>query len=190
MFLYWLFAYFLGNMMTGFLVVRLIGKDDIRKQGSGNVGARNAGRILGKKGFILTFLGDALKGALIVLIARYFGFADEILLVGIALAILGHIKPILLGFQGGKGISTFIGAMITFEPLLIPIIIAGFLVIYLFIKSFTFAGLGSFVLIPIALYYLHYSNTSCFITIGILIILYFAHRENIKERLSKHERKS
>lgn len=190
MLLYFLLAYFLGNIMTGFLVVRLLGKDDIRKQGSGNVGARNAGRVLGRKAFILTFLGDAVKGGLVILIARYFGFADEIQLTGLALAILGHIKPILLRFQGGKGISTFIGGIITLEPYLIPIIILGFLIIYLFIRSFTFAGLGSFLFIPITQYFLKYSYISCLMTMVIISILYFVHRENIKERLSKHERKS
>lgn len=175
--------------MTGLLVVRIFGKEDIRQHGSGNIGARNAGRILGKKGFILTFFGDALKGAFVILVAVHYAFHDEIQLIGLALAVLGHIKPILLRFQGGKGISTFIGGMITFEPFAIPVIIIGFLVIYVFVRSFTFAGLGSFLLLPIMLYFLEYSSKSCLIILAILIILYFAHSENIKERLNKYERK-
>ncbi len=176
--------------MTGYFIVKLFGKEDIRQQGSGNVGARNAGRILGKKGFVLTFLGDALKGGLVILVAKNFEFTDEITLLGLALAILGHILPILLRFQGGKGISTFIGGIITFEPFAIPVIIIGFLVIYLFVKSFTFAGLGSFLLLPVMLYFLKYSSISILIIVLITIVLYFAHSENIKERLNKHERKS
>lgn len=188
MVLYFIFAYLIGNIMTGFLVVKLFGQNDIRRQGSGNVGARNAGRIHGKKAFVLTFLGDALKGAIVVALARYyFHFSEEIQLLGLTLAILGHIKPILLRFQGGKGISTFIGGIILFEPITVPVIIIGFLILYLFMKSFTFSGLAAFLFIPITHYFLHYSLLTCLIEIAILIILYLAHIENIKERLSKHE---
>lgn len=112
--------------MFGYLVTKLLYHNDIRFDGSGNVGARNAGRLHGKKAFVVIFLGDALKGVLVILIARYFGFSDHIQLVGLGLAILGHLKPITLKFKGGKGISTFIGGIIMFEPLLILVIILAF----------------------------------------------------------------
>jgi acyl phosphate:glycerol-3-phosphate acyltransferase len=178
-------SYLIGNIMTGFFIVKVLGRNDIRLQGSGNVGARNAGRILGKKAFILTFLGDAAKGAIVIAIGRYLHLSEGIQLAGLTIAIIGHIKPILLRFQGGKGISTFIGGMIFFEPIIVPVIIIGFLIFYLFIKSFTLSGLGAFLFIPLALYFLQYSQASLLIVIGIIIVLYFAHIENIKERLRK-----
>jgi acyl phosphate:glycerol-3-phosphate acyltransferase len=187
---YFILSYLLGGIMSGFFVVKILGNNDIRTKGSGNVGARNAGRLLGKKGFILTFLGDAAKGVLVIIIARALNYSEEIQLIGLTLALIGHIKPIFLRLQGGKGISTFIGGMITFEPVLIPMIMIGFLILYLFLKSFTFSGLGSFLLIPITLNYLDYSQLSCIISIGMLILLYFTHIENIKERLKKNEQKS
>lgn len=183
-------SYLLGCIMSGFIVVKILGNNDIRTKGSGNVGARNAGRLHGKKAFALTFLGDATKGVLVIIIARTLDYSEEIQLIGLTLAIAGHIKPIFLRFKGGKGISTFIGGMITFEPFLIPVIIIGFLIFYLFMKSFTFSGLGSFLLIPITLNYLHYSLLSSVIAVGMLILLYLAHIDNIKERLKKNERKS
>ncbi|MGJ7920471.1 glycerol-3-phosphate acyltransferase [Neobacillus sp. LXY-4] len=187
---YFILSYFLGSIMTGYIVVKLLGEKDIREQGSGNVGARNAGRIHGKKGFILTFLGDAAKGALVIIIARTFHYSEEVQLAGLALAILGHIKPIFLQFKGGKGVSTFIGGIILFEPYVVPPIIAIFLFLYFFLKSFTLSGLGAFLLIPVTLYYLEFSGLSILLVSGMLIMLYAAHIDNIKERLEKNERKS
>lgn len=130
-------------------------------------------------------MGDAIKGGIVILVARSIHLADETALIGLFLAILGHIKPITLQFKGGKGISTFIGGMITFEPLTAAAIIAGFILIYPFIKSFTLAGLSAFLLIPLTFLYLDYSLISCAISIIILAMLYWAHLDNIKERLIK-----
>jgi glycerol-3-phosphate acyltransferase PlsY len=186
---YFVFSYVIGSIMTGYVVIKVIGKQDIRHQGSGNVGARNAGRLYGKTAFVLTFLGDALKGALVVLLGRYLEFSEEIQLIGLSLAILGHIKPIMLRFKGGKGISTFIGGVMVLAPTVIPIIVIGFLLLYGFIKSLTLAGLGSFLLIPVWLLYADYSALSCLLMGIILCMLYMAHYENILERLMKHEPK-
>jgi acyl phosphate:glycerol-3-phosphate acyltransferase len=184
---YFVLSYLIGNMMTGYIIVKLLGKQDIRLQGSGNVGARNAGRLYGKAAFILTFLGDALKGAVVVLLARYLDFSEEVQLIGLALAILGHLKPIMLRFKGGKGISTFIGGIVAFVPTVIPVIMIGFLLLYGFIKSATLAGLGSFLLIPVWFVYAGYSGLSCLIMGIILCLIFVAHYENILERLKKYE---
>jgi acyl phosphate:glycerol-3-phosphate acyltransferase len=131
-------SYLIGSIMFGFLVTKALYRKDIRLHGSGNVGARNAGRLHGKTAFVLIFLGDALKGGLVILLARYFGFSDPVQLVGLGMAILGHLKPITLNFKGGKGISTFIGGIIMFEPLLVSVIILAFLVLYPFTRASLF----------------------------------------------------
>lgn len=171
--------------MFGYLVTKFIFQQDIRTGGSGNVGARNAGRLYGKKAFVLTFLGDALKGAAVVLIGVWLGFAETVQLVGLALAVIGHLKPIVLGFKGGKGISTFIGGILAFHPLVAPFVVLAFGLLYPFTKSFTLAGLGSFLAIPVVLYVNGDGWASCSIVIGILVLLFLAHSENIKERLKK-----
>jgi acyl phosphate:glycerol-3-phosphate acyltransferase len=185
--LYFIISYLIGSIMFGFLITKIIYRNDIRNQGSGNVGARNAGRLYGKTAFVLIFLGDALKGALVILAARYLQFSEPIQLLGLALAILGHIKPITLKFKGGKGISTFIGGIITFEPILVPVIILGFMVLYPFMKGFTLAGLGAFLFIPVVLFFKNSDWLSCIIGLGIIAILYAAHAENLKERLKPNE---
>jgi acyl phosphate:glycerol-3-phosphate acyltransferase len=184
-YLYLVISYLIGCVMFGYLIIKMFYQKDIRQLGSGNVGARNAGRIHGKKAFILIFLGDALKGVVVIWLARYLDFSAPVQLLGLGMAIIGHLKPVTLRFKGGKGISTFIGGMIMFEPLLIPVIIIGFLVLYPFTKSFTFAGLGAFLLIPMFLVINHVEWISCVIAGCLLIIILLAHTGNIKEKLNK-----
>lgn len=182
---YFIFAYLLGSLMAGFIVVRILGKKDIRVEGSGNVGARNAGRVHGKTSFVLTFLGDALKGAFVIVAGRYLEFSPQILLVGLGFAILGHLKPITLKFKGGMGISTFIGGMLAFEPILAVVIVAGFILLFPFLKSFTFAGLGSFLVIPFVIYFLGGAIGISMISGVLVLIILFVHRVDIMERLKK-----
>jgi acyl phosphate:glycerol-3-phosphate acyltransferase len=182
---YFICAYLLGSLMAGFIVVGILGKKDIRIEGSGNVGARNAGRVHGKTSFVLTFLGDSLKGALVVYAGRYLEFSSEILLIGLGFAILGHLKPITLKFKGGMGISTFIGGMLAFEPILAVVIIAGFIILFPFFKSFTFAGLGSFILIPFVIYFLEGAIGISLIAGVLVLVILYVHRLDIIERLEK-----
>jgi acyl phosphate:glycerol-3-phosphate acyltransferase len=185
--LYFIASYLIGSIMFGFLITKIFYRRDIRVQGTGNVGARNAGRLHGKTAFVLIFLGDALKGAFVILAARYLQISEPIQLVGLTLAILGHLKPITLKFKGGKGISTFIGGIITFEPMLVPVIILGFCLLYPFMKSFTLAGLATFLFIPVVLFLKNNDWLSCMIALGIIAMLYAAHAENLKERLKPNE---
>jgi acyl phosphate:glycerol-3-phosphate acyltransferase len=172
-------------MMAGFFVVKVLGKKDIRVEGSGNVGARNAGRVHGRLSFVLTFLGDALKGAVVVVAGRYLGLSPEVTLIALGFAILGHLKPITLKFKGGMGISTFIGGMLAFDPIIAIILISGFLLLYPFLKSFTFAGLGSFIIIPFALYFINGNIDTSTLTAILVSIILYVHRQDIKERLDR-----
>lgn len=180
---YFIGSYFIGNILTAHILIKLLRKGNIMEQGSGNPGARNIGRLYGKKAFIITFLGDAIKGSLVIIIGRYLQFTEMDMLIGLTLAVIGHIKPILYGFKGGKGISTFIGGMITFEPMLILVIIIGFLLFYPFSKSFTISGLAAFCFIPFAVSYLYHSIDLLWILVVLIIILIIAHSENLLKRI-------
>lgn len=175
--------------MTSFVLVKVAYKKDIRVEGTGNVGARNAGRVYGKAFFLVTFLGDALKGSIVIFIARYFDFSSAVQLFGLGMVILGHIKPIFLRFNGGKGVSTFIGGVLAFEPLLALVIILGFIITYPFTKSFTISGLLSFIFIPIFIYMYFNSYSDALILLAIIMIVVLAHSENIMERIRGNERK-
>jgi glycerol-3-phosphate acyltransferase PlsY len=125
----------------------------------------------------------------VILIGRYLHFPEYVQLIGLGMAILGHIKPAALKFKGGKGISTFIGGMICFEPLLIAVILLAFFALYPFTKSFTFSGLGAFLFIPIFLFFKHKQWLTCVIELTLVGIIFLVHSENIRERLKSREQK-
>ncbi|MED3575608.1 glycerol-3-phosphate acyltransferase [Cytobacillus praedii] len=183
---YYVCSYFFGNILTAHFLIKILHKGEISGEGSGNPGARNAGRLYGKKAFVLTFLGDALKGALVVFFGRLLELSALEQLIGLAFALIGHIKPILFRFRGGKGISTFIGGALTFEPLLAIVIISAFLITYPFTKSFTFSGLGSFLVLPVAVFFLHDSVSSIWGFIGLTLIILLAHSQKLFEKWRKN----
>jgi acyl phosphate:glycerol-3-phosphate acyltransferase len=107
------FGYLLGSIPFGLLITRLAGTQDLRTIGSGNIGATNVLRTGRKELAALTLLCDALKGTAAVLIAFQFGGQDLAVLAALG-AFLGHLFPIWLKFDGGKGVATFIGLLIAF----------------------------------------------------------------------------
>ncbi|WP_108671928.1 glycerol-3-phosphate acyltransferase [Peribacillus acanthi] len=189
-YLYFILCYFIGNLMTGYTIVKLSQNKDIRDLGSGNVGARNAGRLFGKKFFVITFLGDALKGALVIYLGQSLDYSPGVQLVGLELAVIGHILPVVLRFNGGKGVSTFIGGMLAFNPLVAVVIIGAFLIMYPFTKSFTIAGLGSLLMIPLYFYFYENTHDHAFLVFGMVIIIIIAHSKDIFERMKRDERYS
>jgi glycerol-3-phosphate acyltransferase PlsY len=107
------FGYLLGSIPFGLLITRVAGTQDLRTVGSGNIGATNVLRT-GRKGLAaLTLVCDALKGTAAVLIAFHFGGQDLAVLAALG-AFLGHLFPIWLKFDGGKGVATYIGLLIAF----------------------------------------------------------------------------
>lgn len=103
-------GYLLGSIPSGLLLTRAAGLGDVRKIGSGNIGATNVLRTGNKKLAALTLIADLLKGTLAVLLGSYWG-TDAATLAGFC-AFLGHLFPIWLGFKGGKGVATFLGILL------------------------------------------------------------------------------
>jgi glycerol-3-phosphate acyltransferase PlsY len=121
-------AYFLGSIPFGFLIARSRGVD-VRKEGSGNIGATNVWRVLGKKWGLTTFLCDMAKGLVAVIVARDLAaiFAQDPATLGILAAIgciLGHSFPVWLGFKGGKGVATSLGVIFGMMPVASLIVFA------------------------------------------------------------------
>jgi glycerol-3-phosphate acyltransferase PlsY len=104
-------GYLLGSIPFGLLLTRAAGLGDVRKIGSGNIGATNVLRTGRRELAAATLLLDAAKGAVAVLIARYAWGGDSVYIAGIAV-FLGHCFPVWLGFKGGKGVATFIGILL------------------------------------------------------------------------------
>ena len=104
-------GYLLGSVPFGVVITRALGLGDLRKIGSGNIGATNVLRTGHKGAALATLLLDSGKGAIAVLLARWLGGEGAALAAGAA-AFLGHLFPVFLGFKGGKGVATFLGTMI------------------------------------------------------------------------------
>src|SRR6266853_1388159 len=112
---YALGAYILGCFTTGYYLVRMLHREDIRALGSGNLGAKNVGRILGWKGFAITLLGDCGKGALAVWAAQHFSRDAGPVAVTLLAVVAGHVWPMQLRFHGGKGIATSLGGLLVYD---------------------------------------------------------------------------
>ncbi len=104
-------AYLLGSVPFGLVIARLMGLGNLRKIGSGNIGATNVLRTGNRPAAFLTLVLDAGKGAAAVLVARCLLAGDAALLAGLA-AVLGHLFPVWLGFRGGKGVATCLGILL------------------------------------------------------------------------------
>ncbi|GAB4256829.1 MAG: glycerol-3-phosphate 1-O-acyltransferase PlsY [Deferrisomatales bacterium] len=110
------FAYLLGSIPTGVLVARALGRGDPRAAGSGNIGATNVGRTLGRKAGVITLVGDVLKGFVPTAWA-YGAFHSPAAVAAVGLAaFLGHLYPVYLGFKGGKGVATGLGVFLALAP--------------------------------------------------------------------------
>ena len=132
-------AYLLGSVPSGYVLGRSVGVD-VRKAGSGNVGATNVARVAGKTHGILTLVADAAKGAIPVLVAQQLGMTLPVtLLVGVA-AFLGHLFPVFLLFKGGKGVATALGVFLVLAPWITLLLLVVFATVA---WSSRFVSLGS-----------------------------------------------
>lgn len=138
-------AYLLGSIPTGYLVVRAIAGKDIRQHGSGNIGMANAYRVGGAGVAFVVLLGDALKGAALVLVARLGLGLPDLVIVAIGLAaIVGHDFPIFLRGHGGKGIATSLGVI---TALAWPVGLAAVVVWLLVTAIWRYASLASLLML-------------------------------------------
>ncbi len=184
-------AYFCGSIPSGFLLIKATTGKDIRQYGSGNIGMANAYRVGGAVPALLVLLGDALKGAIPVLIARWaLGLPDlAVVLVGLA-AILGHDFPIFLRGHGGKGIATSLGVITALVP---PVGIVAVSVWWVVIISTGYASLASLIMLLVATLVMafydrvilteHHPIFSIFL-FALFVVAVWQHRANI-DRLRK-----
>jgi glycerol-3-phosphate acyltransferase PlsY len=172
-------AYLLGSIPTGLLLARAFGVD-IRTAGSGNIGATNVYRTLGKRVGIMTLVGDCLKGMLPVLAAHHlFGFSVEWLaLTGLA-AFLGHVYTIFLRFKGGKGVATALGVFLALSPLSVLAALAVFVLVLWKWRYVSLASITAAASIPVIIALLDQRPVIILMSIAIAVIVIAKHRDNI-----------
>lgn len=172
-------AYFIGAIPFAYIIVKLVKKIDIRTVGSGNAGATNAARVLGKWGFISVFLLDALKGFFPVFISLHFYGQTVITLVTAAVVVLGHTYTVFLGFKGGKGVATGAGVFLALAPVEIGIGLIVFIIVFLATKMVSAGSiLGSLTLL-IAVCAMSDWFALKVLTAVIVFFVIFKHRSNI-----------
>ena len=174
-----LVGYLLGSFNTGYYLVYYRTGFDIRARGSRSTGARNVSRVLGMPGFMLTLLGDAGKGALATWIAIQFGLGSLSVLLAIVAAVAGHIWPGQLGFRGGKGLATALGAGLVFDYLLVVVIAALAILMFAITKHFIVSGLAPFTLSPAVALGMGRDYVSVLGFGFIVLLILIAHRSNI-----------
>ncbi len=143
-----LVSYAVGSINAGYYLVRLVSRRDIRDLGSGNAGAKNAGRVLGAYGFAAVFAFDFAKGAAALALATGAGLDGWALALVTPAVVAGHIWPPQLRFRGGRGAATSLGAIAVYHPLAALAGIAAFLPAFAVLRAFTISGLVGYALVP------------------------------------------
>ena len=185
-------AYLIGSIPTGYLIVKAKTGQDIRTIGSGSTGATNVKRVLGKKWFFTVMVLDAIKGMVPVLIAKYLTFGDSLGLVAVVSAvmvIIGHSKPLFLGFKGGKSVASGIGTIYALNFYVGLILTVVWSIITYFTKYVSVGSIIALICAPFLMYFLKNSiGYTVYATIAAIYIVYL-HRENIKRLLKGTENK-
>lgn len=180
-----LVSFCLGCFNTGYYYTKLFYKKDIREVGTNVTGAMNVSRLAGRKGFLITFLGDAFKGALVVLLARSLVLGQLGILLCILAVLLGHIFPVQLHCQGGKGMSTIFGALLAYQPFMILLLFLTCLAFYPIVRKYTITSLYAFLLFPLELFLTDYSLIVVLFSMGYAALIIYACRSNVKEYLKE-----
>ena len=180
----WVGAYLLGCLTIGYYLVRFQVGRDLREIGSGSVGAKNAARVLGKGGYVLTALGDFGKGALAVWLARYFTGGNTMAALAMLATVIGHVWPAQLRFRGGKGVATSLGGLLVYDYRLALVFAVIFLCALAVLRKTVLPGLFGFVCIPFVGAFFNRSAASITLLSALAALVLFAHRKNLIEELS------
>ena len=186
-------AYLIGSLSFAVIVSKFYGLDDPRSYGSGNPGATNVLRSGRKKAAALTLLGDALKGLVAVLLARwlqsYFGLADEVVAAVAVAVLVGHMWPLFFGFKGGKGVATALGVLLALSPVTALVCAAIWLVMAFGFKVSSLAALAATVAAPLVAFWLMPYPSWAWATVVIAVLVLYRHKSNIQNLLQGKEGK-
>ena len=188
-------AYFIGSIPVGYLFVRLIRGEDLRKLGSGSTGATNVSRILGMKFFVIVSILDVLKGILAVWLASILMpdiFRDWFIVSAGLMAIFGHVYPVWLKFKGGKGVNTTLGVALFISPTALAIAIVVFIIVLVIGRYISaaslLAGIGFAIAVSVLQFKMGNPNIP-YISFSIFVPLMFitTHRQNIMRLFRREE---
>ena len=179
-------SYLCGSIPFGFLLTKFFLKKDIRKMGSGNIGATNVLRTGNKLIGYSTLTLDVLK-AIVPLIIIKFNLPEFIFISSLSI-FLGHVFPVWLKFKGGKGVATYVGMLFCINYILGFIFIISWFIVFILSKYSSLSSMIASLSIPIFCFFIYNENFYFFTMMFILVFL--THRENIKRLINNTESKS
>lgn len=173
-------AYLIGAVPIGWLVARGFGVADIRRHGSGNIGATNVLRTLGRLPAVLTLLADVLKGYLAVMAGAALGGGDPgVVGASTVAAVAGNCWSVFLGFRGGKGVATGLGALLRTMPLATLAALPVFLVVVITTRYISLGSLLATACVPLGAVMLGYPRASAVAGLAVAVIVIVRHHDNI-----------
>jgi len=179
-------SYMLGSIPFGLILTKLFLKKDIRNIGSGNIGATNVLRSGNKSIGYSTLLLDILKAILPVIYVKFY-YPDFIYISSLSV-FLGHVFPIWLKFNGGKGVATYVGILFSINLIYGLVFGLTWIIIFLFSKYSSLSSLLGSISIPIYLFFVN-GDQIIFFTV-MFVLIFYTHRENIKRLKNKEESKT
>jgi acyl phosphate:glycerol-3-phosphate acyltransferase len=192
-----IFAYLLGSISSAVLVSKQFYGMDIREHGSGNAGATNTFRVLGKNAGIIVMIADMLKGFLAVKLSLFSHytwtsepFVNLQVVLGIA-AVLGHIFPIFAGFRGGKGIATLFGMILGIQPLVAVSLVGVFMLMLLATRYVSLSSISASIAFPLLILFIFREPELSYkvFAIGTAALVVLTHHKNIGRLLTGSESK-
>ena len=179
-------SYLMGSIPFGFILTKIFLNKDIRRIGSGNIGATNALRTGNKIIGYATLILDVLKAVIPVIYTKI--YFPDLLYVASLSAFLGHVFPIWLKFKGGKGVATYVGILLSINILLGVVFIFSWAIIFLISKYSSLSSILASLTIPI--YLLISENDNYIFFLIMFILIFYTHKENVKRLKNKEESKT
>ena len=184
-------SYLLGAIPSGYIITRWLKGFDIRDYGSGNPGAANVYRVVGKWPGVATFLCDGVKGASAVFMAQYFAPGQEYIIIACGfIAIIAHMWTVFLKFRGGKGVATSAGVFMALLPIPTVLALVSFAIIVWLTGRISPGSILAAVILPLSSYFIgHYLLSYSLIATAAGILVIYRHIPNIKRMLKREELK-
>ena len=179
-------SYLMGSVPFGFILTKLFLNKDIRKIGSGNIGATNALRTGNKLVGFTTLILDILKAVIPIIFVKNY-YPDFIYIASLS-AFLGHVFPVWLYFKGGKGVATYVGILFTLNLTYGFVFIVSWALTFLISRYSSLSSILASLMVPI--YIMIFVNSNSIFFIIMFVLIFYTHRENVKRLKNKEENKT
>ncbi|MBE0575475.1 MAG: glycerol-3-phosphate 1-O-acyltransferase PlsY [Desulfuromonadales bacterium] len=180
--------YLIAAIPSGVILSRLMGSEDVRQKGSGNIGATNVYRVVGKLAGILTLIGDTMKGFLPLLAYKsWLAPTPTQLGVACAIAIIGHCYPVYLKFRGGKGVATALGIFLVLSPQAVLVVLVVFVITVAASRYISLGSVLAAMSAPLLILMLNHPQPIFLATLFIAMLVIWRHRTNIRRLLDGSE---